>query len=497
MLLMLKMSISKAQKDARCERAGGVPGASYAQLEQKWSDTYSLISELRKSQGFGGTQSAGQAAGDQIGSAGGEALARLWDGSPHSFAVKRPKSRPARGLALRVQKQRDDKIGIFHDIARRAGLVTAATAALAALWACAPAATAPPTPQAVSLISQGWSDPALIAITASYAPSVRDLARRHDPGLRRADLWGRPEGWASLDLRQVPDLGLPSQEGDEAVALNNLRPFAGLPIRPMRPFVLRADTEDSARALHCMTQAIYYEAAREPAKGQQAVAQVVLNRVRHPAYPKSICGVVYQGAARPTGCQFTFTCDGALRWTPQSGLWRQAQDIARRALAGFVDRDVGSATHYHAAYVAPYWAPTLVKMTQVGQHIFYRWTGPWGEPPAFIGRYAGREADLSPELLASVDARTQGLMSPQLPPAERKITLAVAGEVRTYTLADPGAAGARVPGALYAPRRAPTADEVKRINDSLAALEKGMDAPASAPAQAKPRAEAQATRPPG
>ena len=430
--------------------------------------------------------------------------ARRWQGygtgRREALADKRPKSRPATGLGLRDQGQRDDTIGFFRHITRRARLATVRTAALAALCACAPASNAPPSPHSLSLISRGWSDPALIAITANYDPSVRDLARRHDPGLRRADLWGRPQGWASLDLRQVPDLGLPTQEGDEAVAFNNLRPFAGLPIRPMRPFVLSADTEDTARALHCMTQAIYYEAAREPVKGQQAVAQVVLNRVRHPAYPKSICGVVYQGAARPTGCQFTFTCDGALRWTPQSGLWRQAQDIARRALAGFVDRDVGSATHYHAAYVAPYWAPTLVKMTQVGQHIFYRWTGPWGEPAAFIGRYAGREADLSPELLASVDARTQGLMSPQLPPAERKITLAVAGEVRTYALADPGAVpGSRTPGSLYAPRRAPTPDEVKRINDSLAALEKGMDAPASAaaPAQAKPRAEGQAARPPG
>jgi hypothetical protein len=335
------------------------------------------------------------------------------------------------------------------------------------------------------------SDSALITATADLAPGVRGIARRHDPALRRPDLWGRPLGWANLDMRQVPDLGFSTQEGEGAVAVNNLRPFAGLPIRPMRPFVLKADADDSARALHCMTQAIYYEAAREPVKGQQAVAQVVLNRVRHPAYPKSICGVVYQGSARPTGCQFTFTCDGALRWQPQATLWRQAQDVAKRALAGFVDKDVGSATHYHAAYVAPYWAPTLVKMTQVGQHIFYRWTGPWGEPPAFSGRYEGRESDLSPQLLASLDPRTQGYLSaqPQGPPAERQITLAVAGVVRTYSVVDPTTATGertRVMGVLYAPRRQPTPDEVKRINDSLAAMEKGMDASASAPVTPAP-----------
>jgi hypothetical protein len=316
--------------------------------------------------------------------------------------------------------------------------------------------------------------------------------------LRHADLWDRPLGWENLDLRQVPDLGIPLEGGEDAVALNNLRPFAGLPIRPMRPFVLAADTDDRARALNCMTQAIYYEAAREPVRGQQAVAQVVLNRVRHPAYPKSICGVVYQGSARPTGCQFTFTCDGALRWQPQAALWRQAQDVAKRALAGFVDKDVGSATHYHAAYVVPYWAPTLVKMTQVGQHIFYRWTGPWGEPAAFSGHYMGREAELSPALLASLDPRTQGYLSPERQgiPAQRKITLAVAGEVRTYTVADPTTASGervRVVGALYPTRRQPTPEEVKRINDSLSAMEKAPDPSAATPASApKPAAAAKA-----
>jgi hypothetical protein len=284
-----------------------------------------------------------------------------------------------------------------------------------------------------------------------------------------------------------------------AQEVNALRPFSGLPIRPMRPFVLNTDADDRARAIHCMTQAIYYEAAREPLRGQQAVAQVVLNRMRHPAYPKSVCGVVFQGAARATGCQFTFTCDGSLRWAPQADLWRRAEGVAKKALAGYVDKDVGSATHYHATYVAPYWAPTLVKMAQVGAHIFYRWTGPWGEPPAFTGRYAGREADLTPELLASYDARTQGLLSPEKQgvPAERKITLAVAGEVRTYSVVDPTAKGGertRVIGAIYAPRRQPTPDEVKKINESLAAMERADPPPAASPA---PVASASKAKAPG
>ena len=361
-----------------------------------------------------------------------------------------------------------------------------------ALVGCAPAAKSGLSVDERRFAQSGFSDAMLLKTTASFDPAVRVLARRHDPGLIRPDLWGRPEGWASLDLHHVPDLGLTVEEDSAAAPevaneVNSLRPFSKLPIRPMRPFVLQADAGDRTRAEHCMAQAIYYEAAREPLKGQQAVAQVVLNRMRHPAYPKSVCGVVFQGAARVTGCQFTFTCDGSLRWAPQADLWRRAEDVARKALAGYVDKDVGSATHYHASYVAPYWAPTLVKMTQVGAHIFYRWTGPWGEPPAFTGRYAGREADLTPELLASYDARTQGLLSPEKQgvPAERKITLAVAGEVRTYNVADPDARGGartRVIGTLYAPRRQPTPDEVKKINESLAAMERGLDSPPIAPA---------------
>lgn len=322
---------------------------------------------------------------------------------------------------------------------------------------------------------------------------MRALALRHDPASRAPDLWARPQGWGSLDLQNVPDLGL-TTETDAATAedVNDLRPFARMPIRPMQPFVLKASGEDRARAIQCLAEAVYYEAAREPEVGQEAVAQVVLNRMRHPAYPKSVCGVVYQGSARVTGCQFTFTCDGSLRYAPQPALWKRARAVAERALSGYVDKTVGSATHYHARYVAPYWAPTLVKMTQVGQHIFYRWTGPWGEPPAFTGRYAGGEAYLSPAVLGALDQRTQGGRLSQQDLAtlgERKITLAVAGEVRTYSVVDPtmpGGERTRVMGVLLSTRRQPTADEVKRINQSLEAMERAMDQKPATSAPASP-----------
>jgi len=182
----------------------------------------------------------------------------------------------------------------------------------------------------------------------------------------------------------------------DAVAINAAIPLDEGSNPAARPFTLAgADEAAGLRALECLASAVYYEAGNESADGQRAVAQVVLNRVRHPAFPASVCGVVYQGSTRPTGCQFTFTCDGSLARAPGSEGWRRARDVARAALSGFVYRPVGNATHYHANYVVPYWAPTLTKNAVVGAHIFYRWAGGWGRPAAFTQRYARAEASVA------------------------------------------------------------------------------------------------------
>lgn len=192
------------------------------------------------------------------------------------------------------------------------------------------------------------------------------------------------EATAATELREVAP-------GD-ALTINASIPIAQGANPPARPFVWHgASDADRARSLECLTAAIYYEAAREPADGQRAVAQVVLNRLRHPAYPNTICGVVFEGATRLTGCQFSFTCDGSLRRPPMPDYWARARQVAEAALNGYVYAPVGWATHYHANYVVPYWASTLVKIANVGAHIFYRWTGGWGRPPAFVTRYAGAE----------------------------------------------------------------------------------------------------------
>lgn len=181
------------------------------------------------------------------------------------------------------------------------------------------------------------------------------------------------------------------------------------PVPAARAFITPgAGAEDQARAQQCLAAAVYYEAGSESVDGQRAVAQVVLNRVRHPAYPHTVCGVVWQGSERPQGCQFTFTCDGALARRPDPRGWARALEIAREALDGYVFAPVGWATHYHADYVVPYWASSLQKITQIGAHIFYRWDGGWGRPGAFASAYAGREPLILPTVFHPTAATAPG-----------------------------------------------------------------------------------------
>ena len=230
----------------------------------------------------------------------------------------------------------------------------------------------------------------LIGVSASAVAllSMREAATAATvttnlPPAKVAALIQATSGSAAVDMQAI---------GDQARIINAALPFANGPLHSARPFVLSGSTLDQQRALLCLTQAVYYEAGFEPVEGRRAVAQVVLNRLRQPAFPKSVCGVVYEGAGSGT-CQFTFVCDGALYRRPAADAWHQAEIIARAALSGYVETAVGEATHYHADYVAPRWAPLLAKVADIGQHIFYRWPGGWGQPAAFTGRYIGEPRD--------------------------------------------------------------------------------------------------------
>ena len=343
-------------------------------------------------------------------------------------------------------------------------------------------------------VGAGYGEAALVRITADMDPAMLALARRHDP-LPHTDYWGRVRGWERVDITVLPSLGFGALSFEDAQAVNSYI-LAVDPVTPARPFILQASEADRIRAVNCLTQAIYYEAGYEPPEGRRAVAQVVINRMRHAGYPKSICGVVYQGAGRVTGCQFSFTCDGSLDRPPEPSAWAEARAVAQEALSGSVEPSVGVSTHYHADYVAPYWAPTLVKLAQIGAHIFYRWTGPQGELAAFNGRYAGGEANLTAAILQSDDVR-----APNLPPgsevaaapAPRVVQLTQDGQSRSYVISDTPMAlgggsmvGTAGMGVLTPTRRKPTREEVAAINAALAALPEAKVDAARAQAAAAP-----------
>jgi spore germination cell wall hydrolase CwlJ-like protein len=183
---------------------------------------------------------------------------------------------------------------------------------------------------------------------------------------------------------------------------------------------------DGLRSFDCLAQAIYYEAASESEDGQRAVAQVVLNRVRHPAWPNTVCGVVYQGPMRAGGgCQFTFTCDGSLMRAAGGPVWLRARQLATEALAGRSFAPVGLSTHYHTTAVFPSWAPRLARTALIGAHQFYALPGQ--DNDAFSIRYAGGEplarpnpilfprAGLRPQLAALATAPFETRATPTLP----------------------------------------------------------------------------------
>lgn len=134
----------------------------------------------------------------------------------------------------------------------------------------------------------------------------------------------------------------------------------------------RAEAEDLLKQKQCLAVAVYYEARSEAYSGQLGVAEVIMNRVNDHRYPNTICDVVFQGATRTTGCQFTFTCDGAMNKTPRGAKWDKAQAIAAHVLMGLNEKKTAGATHYHATYVNPVWNSGLIKTKQIGTHIFYR-----------------------------------------------------------------------------------------------------------------------------
>ncbi len=236
-----------------------------------------------------------------------------------------------------------------------------ANAAIRAIIASQPTAEAPPPPPIGYETEDHFPGAAYLYVAdADAAPSI-----------------------GTTGTTALPDMPIPEDA---------LPPTADGTIYPAAPFSMRgASAIDRSRALQCLTAAIYYEAANEPDAGQRAVAQVILNRVRHPAFPSTVCGVVYQGSERATGCQFSYACDGSMARTPSRSGWARALRVASDMLSGGVQASVGMATHYHTYAVTPSWNRSLVMTAAIGAHFFHRWQGYWGTPAAFKTSYAGGE----------------------------------------------------------------------------------------------------------
>jgi len=175
------------------------------------------------------------------------------------------------------------------------------------------------------------------------------------------------------------------------------------------PLGKRASMIEAERDLDCLTEAVYFEARGESPRGQAAVAQVVMNRLSSGRFPRTVCGVVFQGAAHP-GCQFTFACDGSMRQPLELAAWDRARRVAEESLAGVRVAAIGAATHYHTVDVAPYWNASMVRVAQVGLHIFYRpnphWTAPRDDAPERAVFTGGPAAQPSLKLVSAVVART-------------------------------------------------------------------------------------------
>lgn len=199
-------------------------------------------------------------------------------------------------------------------------------------------------PAVAALVNNAHPD----VLATAYAPAKPDYARKSP--------------FEILLKEKAPDAGRfipPMEPGDYSWVQNPLPPGAF-----------------SKQEQRCLAAAVYFEARGESVKGQAAVAQVVLNRVRNPAYPDTICGVVYQNDKWRNGCQFSFACDGVKNRVRNPQHWKIAEDIAMAVTAGKIWLpEVGSSTHYHATYVHPNWAHDMQKMDRIGRHVFYRTYG--------------------------------------------------------------------------------------------------------------------------
>jgi spore germination cell wall hydrolase CwlJ-like protein len=222
-------------------------------------------------------------------------------------------------------------------------------------------------------VVEGGKKVALAAITKDSGKHA--LVPKRNP-MREAAPEPAPIAYANVESREATEAPFRAVLGTP-----RSRPEIAAPPSPLKEPATHAWFHDpipekarSKKEQKCLAEAIYFEARGEPLQGQQAVAQVVVNRLKNPAYPKSVCGVVYQNKNKRNRCQFSFACDGIRDVVRQGEAWDTAQKLAEQVLDSEIEPlvAVGAATHYHATYVRPRWARKMRKMDKIGHHIFYK-----------------------------------------------------------------------------------------------------------------------------
>jgi len=231
-------------------------------------------------------------------------------------------------------------------------------------------------------IYAGWSLGLLAVGAAAFAfPAIAEQAEEQ----REAALWAEK----ASEFTEIQDLGVEKTDElafsmTEFITVSFTKTADQRDKDIVKPFMsldssLRLEAKAEMTEHLCLSEAVYYEARSETRSGQIGVAEVIKNRVKSKHYPNTICGVVYQGSERRTGCQFSFTCDGSMEKAPKGKAWERSKEIAALSLTGLAPELTRKATHYHTTDVNPVWASTLRYNGQIGSHKFYRFK--WKERP--------------------------------------------------------------------------------------------------------------------
>jgi cell wall hydrolase len=217
-----------------------------------------------------------------------------------------------------------------------------------------------------------------------------------------------PSADSGIKLSALEGADYSAEEGGESVAGKDDASRMESPAQR-----LGLDGEPRVHAEKCLSEAIYFEARGEPLTGQEAVAQVVMNRVFSGYYPHDVCGVVFQNKNHHLACQFTFACEGKdLSRIDEPDMWEQAKEIAKKMLDGKIWlADIGHATHYHAYWVHPSWVHEMVRLYKLGVHTFYR-PRAWGDDePTWSPAAVKDETEADKPQAAATDAAAPAAMA--------------------------------------------------------------------------------------